>query len=62
VNDTASLLTRVQKMFFDYHFKVEQEAGSATFSFFSFNGTNLYGLRIVRPQSKNKGSPEHRLD
>ncbi|KAF8668835.1 hypothetical protein HU200_052036 [Digitaria exilis] len=39
VNDTASLLTRVQKMFFDYHFKVEQEAGSATFSFFSFNGT-----------------------
>lgn len=39
VNDTMSLLTRVQKMFFDYHFKVEQEAGSATFSFFSFNGT-----------------------
>jgi len=39
VNDTTSLLTRVQKMFFDYHFKVEQEAGSATFSFFSFNGT-----------------------
>jgi beta-mannan synthase len=26
-------------MFFDYHFKVEQEAGSATFAFFSFNGT-----------------------
>jgi len=23
----------------DYHFKVEQEAGSATFAFFSFNGT-----------------------
>ncbi|KQK15078.1 hypothetical protein BRADI_1g20500v3 [Brachypodium distachyon] len=39
VNDTSSLLTRVQKMFFDYHFKVEQEAGSATFAFFSFNGT-----------------------
>ncbi|XP_062190164.1 probable glucomannan 4-beta-mannosyltransferase 7 [Phragmites australis] len=39
VNDTTSLLTRVQKMFFDYHFKVEQEAGSATFAFFSFNGT-----------------------
>ncbi|VAH43514.1 unnamed protein product [Triticum turgidum subsp. durum] len=41
VNDTASLLTRVQKMFFDYHFKVEQEAGSATFSFFSFNGISV---------------------
>ncbi|GJN10927.1 hypothetical protein PR202_ga29075 [Eleusine coracana subsp. coracana] len=39
VNGTRSLLTRVQKMFFDYHFKVEQEAGSATFAFFSFNGT-----------------------
>lgn len=39
VNDTTSLLTRVQKMFYDYHFKVEQEAGSATFAFFSFNGT-----------------------
>ncbi|KAF0906878.1 hypothetical protein E2562_013270 [Oryza meyeriana var. granulata] len=39
VNHTTSLLTRVQKMFFDYHFKVEQEAGSATFAFFSFNGT-----------------------
>ncbi|XP_048560620.1 probable glucomannan 4-beta-mannosyltransferase 7 isoform X2 [Triticum urartu] len=39
VNGTVSLLTRIQKMFFDYHFKVEQEAGSATFAFFSFNGT-----------------------
>ncbi|OQU90316.1 hypothetical protein SORBI_3002G385800 [Sorghum bicolor] len=39
VNGTTSLLTRVQKMFYDYHFKVEQEAGSATFAFFSFNGT-----------------------
>nr|CAB3495786.1 unnamed protein product [Digitaria exilis] len=39
VNDRASLLTRIQKTFLDYHFKVEQEAGSATFSFFSFNGT-----------------------
>uniref|UniRef100_A0A0D9X1T9 glucomannan 4-beta-mannosyltransferase n=1 Tax=Leersia perrieri TaxID=77586 RepID=A0A0D9X1T9_9ORYZ len=39
VNATTSLLTRVQRMFFDYHFKVEQEAGSATFAFFSFNGT-----------------------
>ena len=52
VNDTASLLTRVQKMFFDYHFKVEQEAGSATFSFFSFNGTHLYNLRILSHKIK----------
>uniref|UniRef100_A0A0E0KEB2 glucomannan 4-beta-mannosyltransferase n=1 Tax=Oryza punctata TaxID=4537 RepID=A0A0E0KEB2_ORYPU len=39
VNDRVSLLTRVQKTFLDYHFKAEQEAGSATFAFFSFNGT-----------------------
>ena len=32
-------MTRIQKTFLDYHFKVEQEAGSATFAFFSFNGT-----------------------
>uniref|UniRef100_A0A0E0GMX6 glucomannan 4-beta-mannosyltransferase n=1 Tax=Oryza nivara TaxID=4536 RepID=A0A0E0GMX6_ORYNI len=35
----VSLLTRIQKTFLDYHFKAEQEAGSATFAFFSFNGT-----------------------
>ncbi|KAF0911805.1 hypothetical protein E2562_012294 [Oryza meyeriana var. granulata] len=39
VNDRVSLLTRIQKTFLDYHFKAEQEAGSATFAFFSFNGT-----------------------
>lgn len=39
VNDRASILTRIQKTFLDYYFKVEQEAGSVTFSFFSFNGT-----------------------
>uniref|UniRef100_A0A0E0KEB3 glucomannan 4-beta-mannosyltransferase n=1 Tax=Oryza punctata TaxID=4537 RepID=A0A0E0KEB3_ORYPU len=41
VNDRVSLLTRVQKTFLDYHFKAEQEAGSATFAFFSFNGAHL---------------------
>uniref|UniRef100_A0A0D3FJ41 glucomannan 4-beta-mannosyltransferase n=1 Tax=Oryza barthii TaxID=65489 RepID=A0A0D3FJ41_9ORYZ len=35
----VSLLTRIQRTFLDYHFKAEQEAGSATFAFFSFNGT-----------------------
>lgn len=29
-------------MSLDYHFKVEQEAGSATFAFFSFNGNYLW--------------------
>lgn len=32
-------MTRIQKMTLDYHFKVEQEAGSSTFGFFGFNGT-----------------------
>lgn len=31
-------MTRIQKMSLDYHFKVEQESGSTTFSFFGFNG------------------------
>ncbi|KAJ3673371.1 hypothetical protein LUZ60_006745 [Juncus effusus] len=39
VNYKMSLMTRIQKMSLDYHFKVEQESGSATFAFFSFNGT-----------------------
>ncbi|XP_078164467.1 putative glucomannan 4-beta-mannosyltransferase 2 [Carex rostrata] len=39
VNYNALLMTRIQKMSLDYHFKVEQESGSTTFSFFGFNGT-----------------------
>ncbi|XP_072991531.1 probable glucomannan 4-beta-mannosyltransferase 7 isoform X2 [Typha latifolia] len=39
VNFNTSLITRIQKMSLDYHFKVEQESGSAVFAFFSFNGT-----------------------
>ncbi|KAJ4767574.1 cellulose synthase like [Rhynchospora pubera] len=39
VNYSASMMTRIQKMSLDYHFKVEQESGSTTFSFFGFNGT-----------------------
>ncbi|KAG1334459.1 Glucomannan 4-beta-mannosyltransferase 9 [Cocos nucifera] len=39
VNHDKCLMTRIQKMSLDYHFKVEQEAGSATYSFFGFNGT-----------------------
>ncbi|XP_051204075.1 probable glucomannan 4-beta-mannosyltransferase 3 isoform X2 [Lolium perenne] len=39
VNPNECLMTRIQKMTLDYHFKVEQEAGSTTFAFFGFNGT-----------------------
>lgn len=38
VNFSDCLMTRIQKMTLDYHFKVEQEAGSSTFAFFGFNG------------------------
>ncbi|KAL1544084.1 Glucomannan 4-beta-mannosyltransferase 2 [Salvia divinorum] len=39
VNADECLLTRMQEMSFDYHFMIEQEAGSATHAFFGFNGT-----------------------
>ncbi|KAH7683995.1 beta-mannan synthase protein [Dioscorea alata] len=39
VNARECLMTRVQEMSMDYHFKVEQESGSSTFAFFGFNGT-----------------------
>nr|XP_043631604.1 glucomannan 4-beta-mannosyltransferase 9-like [Erigeron canadensis] len=39
VNADECLMTRMQEMSLDYHFKVEQEAGSSTYAFFGFNGT-----------------------
>ncbi|KAL3536240.1 hypothetical protein ACH5RR_004701 [Cinchona calisaya] len=39
VNADECLMTRLQEMSLDYHFKVEQEVGSSTCSFFGFNGT-----------------------
>ncbi|XP_072976034.1 glucomannan 4-beta-mannosyltransferase 1-like isoform X1 [Typha angustifolia] len=39
VNSDECLLTRLQEMSLDYHFSVEQEVGSSTYSFFGFNGT-----------------------
>ncbi|XXG62973.1 hypothetical protein AAC387_Pa05g1255 [Persea americana] len=39
VNADECLMTRMQEMSLDYHFKVEQEVGSATYAFFGFNGT-----------------------
>ena len=31
-------MTKLQEMSLDYHFSVEQEVGSSTYSFFGFNG------------------------
>ncbi|KAL3510741.1 hypothetical protein ACH5RR_030142 [Cinchona calisaya] len=39
VNADECLLTRLQEMSLDYHFKVEQEMGSSAHAFFAFNGT-----------------------
>ncbi|XP_059627175.1 glucomannan 4-beta-mannosyltransferase 2-like [Cornus florida] len=39
VNSDECLMTRMQEMSLDYHFKVEQEVGSSTHAFFGFNGT-----------------------
>ncbi|XP_042431586.1 glucomannan 4-beta-mannosyltransferase 1-like [Zingiber officinale] len=39
VNADECMLTRLQEMSLDYHFSVEQEVGSSTYSFFGFNGT-----------------------
>lgn len=38
VNSDECLMTRMQEMSLDYHFKVEQEVGSSTHAFFGFNG------------------------
>jgi hypothetical protein len=38
VNYDVCLMTRIQKMSLDYHFKVEQESGSSMHAFFGFNG------------------------
>lgn len=39
VNYDKCLMTRIQKISLDYHFKVEQESGSSSYAFFGFNGT-----------------------
>ncbi|KAM7464284.1 hypothetical protein LguiA_032405 [Lonicera macranthoides] len=39
VNADECMMTRMQEMSLDYHFKVEQEVGSSTHAFFGFNGT-----------------------
>ncbi|CAM0885168.1 unnamed protein product [Alopecurus aequalis] len=39
VNGEECLLTRMQEMSMDYHFQVEQQAGSSLCSFFGYNGS-----------------------
>ncbi|XP_010937165.1 glucomannan 4-beta-mannosyltransferase 1 [Elaeis guineensis] len=39
VNANECLMTRMQEMSMDYHFKVEQESGSTSCAFFGYNGT-----------------------
>jgi len=38
VNANKCLMTRMQEMSLNYHFKVEQESGSTRHAFFGFNG------------------------
>lgn len=38
VNADKCLMTRMQEMSLNYHFKVEQESGSTRHAFFGFNG------------------------
>uniref|UniRef100_A0A0E0M4U0 glucomannan 4-beta-mannosyltransferase n=1 Tax=Oryza punctata TaxID=4537 RepID=A0A0E0M4U0_ORYPU len=48
VNADECLLTRIQEMSLDYHFRVEQEVGSACHAFFGFNGTaGVWRLRAL---------------
>ncbi|KAL0909138.1 hypothetical protein M5K25_023670 [Dendrobium thyrsiflorum] len=49
VNADECLMTRIQEMSLDYHFKVEQEAGSSTFAFFGFNGTaGIWSIMAIK--------------
>lgn len=38
VNVNDCIMTRIQEMSLNYHFKVEQESGSSLVAFFGFNG------------------------
>ncbi|URD78367.1 Glucomannan 4-beta-mannosyltransferase [Musa troglodytarum] len=39
VNANECIMTRIQEMSLNYHFKMEQQSGSSTMAFFGFNGT-----------------------
>ncbi|CAM0885165.1 unnamed protein product [Alopecurus aequalis] len=51
VNADECLLTRMQEMSMDYHFKVEQQAGSSLCSFFGYNGSAGVWRRQVIEES-----------
>lgn len=38
VNANECIMTRIQEMSLNYHFKMEQQSGSSTMAFFGFNG------------------------
>lgn len=42
VNSNENMVTRIQEMSMDYHFKVEQESGSTMFKLFGFNGKQSF--------------------
>ncbi|KAL3753969.1 hypothetical protein ACJRO7_001247, partial [Eucalyptus globulus] len=47
-NADECLMTRLQEMSLDYHFCVEQEVGSSTYSFFGFYGTaEVWRIRAI---------------
>ncbi|KAJ3677385.1 hypothetical protein LUZ60_003109 [Juncus effusus] len=48
VNANECLMTRMQEMSMDYHFKVEQESGSSSIAFFGYNGTaGVWRIRAI---------------
>ncbi|MCI03569.1 mannan synthase 1-like, partial [Trifolium medium] len=49
VNSEECMMTRLQEMSLDYHFSVEQEVGSSTYSFFGFNGTaGVWRIKAIK--------------
>ncbi|KAG4916360.1 hypothetical protein JHK87_053917 [Glycine soja] len=49
VNSKECMMTRLQEMSLDYHFSVEQEVGSSTYSFFGFNGTaGIWRIQAIK--------------
>lgn len=47
VNADECMLTHLQEMSLDYHFCLEQEVGSSTYTFFRFNGEFLLASRSI---------------
>ncbi|RWW88790.1 hypothetical protein BHE74_00002319 [Ensete ventricosum] len=47
LNADECLMTKIQEMSLNYHFKVEQQAGSSTIEFFGFNGESQLPKQTV---------------